>query len=50
MLLRFQTSNHRSILESVELSMVAVDEDRAHDSWLRTPVGAGADGRRHLRI
>ena len=29
MLLRFQTSNHRSILESVELSMVAVDEDRA---------------------
>ena len=28
MLLRFEVSNHRSILEPVELSMVAVDEDR----------------------
>ena len=28
MLLRFEVSNHRSILESVELSMVAVDEGR----------------------
>jgi uncharacterized protein len=28
MLLRFQVSNHRSISEPVELSMVAVDEDR----------------------
>ena len=29
MLLRFRVSNHRSILEPVELSMIAVDEDRA---------------------
>ena len=29
MLLRFLVSNHRSILEPVELSMIAVDEDRA---------------------
>ncbi len=29
MLLRFRVSNHRSILEPVELSMTAVDEDRA---------------------
>ena len=29
MLLRFQVSNHRSILDPVELSMVAVDDDRA---------------------
>lgn len=28
-LLRFEVSNHRSILEPVELSMIAVDEDRA---------------------
>src|SRR6266851_3140524 len=28
MLLRFEASNHRSILEPVELSMIAVDEDR----------------------
>jgi hypothetical protein len=28
MLLRFQVSNHRSISEPVELSMIAVDEDR----------------------
>jgi hypothetical protein len=28
MLLRFEASNHRSIMEAVELSMVAVDEDR----------------------
>lgn len=28
MLLRFEVSNHRSILEPVELSMIAVDEDR----------------------
>ncbi len=28
MLLRFEISNHRSILEPVELSMIAVDEDR----------------------
>jgi uncharacterized protein len=28
MLLRFEVANHRSILESVELSMIAVDEDR----------------------
>ena len=28
MLLRFQVANHRSILEPVELSMIAVDEDR----------------------
>ena len=28
-LLRFQVSNHRSILEPIELSMIAVDEDRA---------------------
>lgn len=28
MLLRFEVSNHRSILDPVELSMVAVDEDR----------------------
>jgi uncharacterized protein len=28
MLLRFTVSNHRSILEPVELSMIAVDEDR----------------------
>ncbi|MDE0107788.1 MAG: ATP-binding protein [Bryobacterales bacterium] len=28
MLLRFQVSNHRSILEPVELSMIAVDKDR----------------------
>jgi hypothetical protein len=27
-LLRFEGSNHRSILEPVELSMIAVDEDR----------------------
>ena len=29
MMLRFQVSNHRSILDPVELSMIAVDEDRA---------------------
>lgn len=29
MLLRFRVSNHRSILDPVELSMIAVDEDRA---------------------
>ena len=29
MLLRFQVSNHRSVLDPVELSMVAVDDDRA---------------------
>jgi uncharacterized protein len=29
MLLRFQVENHRSILDPVELSMIAVDEDRA---------------------
>ena len=29
MLLRFEVSSHRSILDPVELSMVAVDEDRA---------------------
>ncbi|MCQ3811089.1 MAG: ATP-binding protein [Acidimicrobiia bacterium] len=29
MLLRFQVSNHRSILDPVELSMIAVDQDRA---------------------
>ena len=29
MLLRFRVSNHRSILEPVELSMIAVDEDRS---------------------
>ena len=29
MLLRFQASNHRSILDPVELSMIAVDDDRA---------------------
>lgn len=29
MLLRFRVANHRSILEPVELSMIAVDEDRA---------------------
>jgi uncharacterized protein len=28
MLLRFEVSNHRSILEPVDLSMIAVDEDR----------------------
>ena len=28
MLLRFEVANHRSILESVELSMIAVDDDR----------------------
>ncbi|MDA8392640.1 MAG: ATP-binding protein [Actinomycetota bacterium] len=28
MLLRFEVSNHRSVLDPVELSMVAVDEDR----------------------
>ncbi len=28
MLLRFEVSNHRSILEAVELSMIAVDEER----------------------
>ena len=28
-LLRFRVANHRSILEPVELSMIAVDEDRA---------------------
>ena len=28
MLLRFEVSNHRSILDPVELSMIAVDEDR----------------------
>jgi uncharacterized protein len=28
MLLRFEVSNHRSILEPVELSMIAVDQDR----------------------
>ena len=28
MLLRFEVSNHRSILEPVELSMIAVDKDR----------------------
>lgn len=28
MLLRFEVSNHRSILEPVELSLIAVDEDR----------------------
>ncbi len=29
MLLRFQVANHRSILDPVEFSMIAVDEDRA---------------------
>lgn len=29
MLLRFEVANHRSILEPVELSMIAVDEDRS---------------------
>lgn len=29
MLLRFEVSNHRSILDPVELSMIAVDQDRA---------------------
>lgn len=29
MLLRFEVSNHRSIMEPVEISMIAVDEDRA---------------------
>lgn len=29
MLLRFQVSNHRSILDPVELSMIAVDDDRS---------------------
>jgi hypothetical protein len=29
MLLRFEVGNHRSILEPVELSMIAVDDDRA---------------------
>ena len=29
MLLRFQVSNHRSILDPVELSMIAVDRDRS---------------------
>ena len=29
MLLRFRVSNHRSILDPVELSMIAADEDRA---------------------
>lgn len=29
MLLRFEVSNHRSILDPVELSMIALDEDRA---------------------
>lgn len=29
MLLRFEVSNHRSIMEPVELSMIAVDRDRA---------------------
>ena len=29
MLLRFEVSNYRSILDPVELSMIAVDEDRA---------------------
>ena len=29
MLLRFEVSNHRSIFQPVELSMIAVDEDRA---------------------
>ena len=29
MLLRFEVGNHRSICESVELSMVAMDRDRA---------------------
>ena len=29
MLLRFRVSNHRSILDPVDLSMIAVDEDRA---------------------
>ena len=33
MLLRFRVSNHRSILEPVELSMIAVDEDRAATRW-----------------
>lgn len=28
MLLRFEAANHRSVLESVELSMIAVDQDR----------------------
>ena len=29
MLLRFEVENHRSILDPIELSMIAVDEDRA---------------------
>ena len=29
MLLRFQDANHRSIQKAAELSMIAVDEDRA---------------------
>ena len=28
MLLRFEASNYRSILEPIELSMIAVDEER----------------------
>ncbi|HEX4834377.1 MAG TPA: hypothetical protein VH478_25160 [Trebonia sp.] len=28
MLLRFEVANHRSVLDPVELSMIAVDEDR----------------------
>lgn len=33
MLLRFEVSNHRSIMEPVELSMVAVDVDRPSVRW-----------------
>ena len=29
MLLRFEASNYRSILEPIELSMIAVDEERS---------------------
>jgi uncharacterized protein len=33
MLLKFEASNYRSILEPVELSMIAVDEDRSPVHW-----------------
>ena len=53
MLLRFEVSNYRSILDPVELSMIAVDEDRAATCGtaprFRAPLGAGVDRRRHLR-
>ena len=40
MLLRFEVSNHRSILDPVELSMIAVDEDRAATRGFRSVLGA----------